>query len=146
MRDQLIARYYFLFCFVFHLRFVFFCLFFYYNAIVSQSSRLLDQIGDIRWHLFDTGVVECLNIIQRSLVVGCYEVDCYTLTAETSTATDSAMLKKETINCRAEVKCTSSENLIWIDIVWAARTLTHKEHTFSFQLCKSSARRGELIR
>lgn len=53
-----------------------------------DSSRFLEKICHIHGHLLNGGVVECLNVPQGSLVILSHHVDGYSLSAETTTATN----------------------------------------------------------
>jgi len=49
----------------------------------------LDQIGDIHGHLLDLGVVELLNLAERTHVVGREEVDRHALATEAAATADA---------------------------------------------------------
>lgn len=49
----------------------------------------LDEVGDVHRHLLDLGAVELLNLTHHADVVSSDEVDRNTLTAETTTTTDT---------------------------------------------------------
>lgn len=52
-------------------------------------TKNLEKIGDVHWHLFNSGVVELLNVLESSLVLLGDEVDGSTLTTESTTSTDT---------------------------------------------------------
>jgi hypothetical protein len=49
----------------------------------------LDEVGDVKRHLLDLGVVELFDFSEHFGVFGSDEVDCDTLSAESTTSTDS---------------------------------------------------------
>lgn len=51
--------------------------------------QCLDEIGNVHWHLFDLSAVELLDFSHHSDIVSSDEVDGNTLSAETTTTTDT---------------------------------------------------------
>jgi len=57
--------------------------------VVLWVMGRLDEVGDVEWHLVDLGVVELLNLSEHFGVLGGDKVDSNTLSAESTTSTDS---------------------------------------------------------
>merc|ERR1719291_647232 len=55
----------------------------------KQKTNHSNEVGDVHRHLIDLGIVELLDLAQRTNVLGCEEVDGNTLTAKSSAPTDS---------------------------------------------------------
>jgi len=49
---------------------------------------ILDEVGDVHWHLLDLSVVEGFNVLQRTTVINGHEVDGYALTTKSAAATN----------------------------------------------------------
>jgi len=61
----------------------------FYECFIDSSSRSLNQIGYIDWHLINVGIVEGFNVFQRTLIIFSNKIDSNSFTAETSTTTNS---------------------------------------------------------
>ena len=55
----------------------------------SRHPQDLDEIGHVHGHLLDLGIVELLNLTERTHVLGREEVDRHTLTTEAATTADA---------------------------------------------------------
>lgn len=80
----------------------------YYNA---ERIRL-DKVGDVHGHLLDLGVVELLDFPQHRDVLGGNKVDRNTLSAESTTSTDSVDV---VLLARGQVVVDNERNLLNID-------------------------------
>jgi len=49
----------------------------------------LNEVGDVHWHLLDLSAVELLDFSHHTDIICSDEVDCNTLSSETTTTTDS---------------------------------------------------------
>lgn len=59
------------------------------QSIDQINAGTSDEVGHITGHFRDTGVIELLNILQRSPVTFSHKVDSNSFTAETATSSDS---------------------------------------------------------
>lgn len=59
----------------------------------KKKSGVLDQISNVHGHFLHSGVVEGLNVPERALVILSDHVDSDTLSAETTTTTNSTQKK-----------------------------------------------------
>lgn len=86
----------------------FFFLFRFYNDFVFGKKLFLfkldlsafdgyhlQKIDDIGWHFIDCGVVKLLNIIEGTSIVISDEVNSYSLTTESPTASNSIFERKK---------------------------------------------------
>ena len=55
----------------------------------DKLSAGLDQVGHVQGHFLHLRVIEGLNVFQGTMILGGNKVDGDTLTAETSSTTDS---------------------------------------------------------
>lgn len=76
--------FYFFFYFVFGKK-----LFLFQIGLSAFDGFCLQKIDNISWHFIDCGIVKLLNVIEGTSIVIGDEVNSYTLTTESSTATDS---------------------------------------------------------
>ena len=80
----------------------------YYNA---ERIRL-DEVGDVHGHLLDLSVVELFNFPQHRDVLGGDKVDRDTLSAESTTSTDSVDV---VLLARGQVVVDNERNLLNVD-------------------------------
>lgn len=66
----------------------------------------LDKVGDIDRHLLDGGVVERLDVAHVADIIPSHKVDGYTLTTETSGATDSVDVVLPELQIKSEFNNT----------------------------------------
>lgn len=93
-------------------------------AIPTRQHNSLNQVGDIHWHLINSGVVELLDVLHISHIFVSEEVDGYALSPETSTSSNSMDV---VLPVRWEVIVDDQGHLLDIDA--AGQEVRRDQHT-----------------